>query len=97
MINNIETLAREIYRRNCEKGLHDEPHVSIDTMLCMIVCEMCEAVEADRRNKKTKMDLYETTKADLLKQIENFAATKDIKSISRIDEFATIIMYQDIK
>ncbi len=55
---NLNKLSNEIYLANVAKGFHDKK-ISNDTLLMLIVTELSEAVEADRKNKRADLDAFE--------------------------------------
>lgn len=54
-MTNLNILANEIHQNNKEKGFWDEKR-EIGTLLMLVVSELSEALEADRKNKHS--DLY---------------------------------------
>lgn len=50
---NLNTLSKEVYQANKEKGFHDKEY-SNEHLLCLVVGELMEAVEADRKGKTIK-------------------------------------------
>ena len=48
MNKDLNKLSKEIYEANKEKGFHEEKY-SKEHMLCLVVSELMEAVEADRK------------------------------------------------
>ena len=44
--------AKEIYEANKAKGFHENEH-SVEHMLCLVICELVEAVKADRKGRRT--------------------------------------------
>ena len=54
---NLNELAKEIHEDNKAKGFHDEDW-SNEHCLCLVISELMEAVEADRKGKRTKWDAY---------------------------------------
>ena len=51
MSRDLNKLSREIYENNKAKGFHEEKH-SLEHMMCLVISELMEAVEADRRNSR---------------------------------------------
>lgn len=47
---DLNKLSKEIYEANKAKGFHDENN-SKDHMLCLVISELMEAVEADRKGR----------------------------------------------
>ena len=52
--NSISLLAKDIHKRNIEKGFCDRP-VNIGELLMLVVSELSEALEADRDSKYSKI------------------------------------------
>ena len=50
-MRDLNKLSKEIYRANKAKGFHEEKH-SADHMLCLVISELMEAVEADRKGNR---------------------------------------------
>lgn len=53
----LQTLARQIHKNACAHGFHDEKK-SDSHWLCMIMTEVAEAVEADRKNHHADVAYY---------------------------------------
>lgn len=49
-MKDLNKLSKEIYEANKAKGFHDEKH-SEEHMMCLVVSELMEAVEADRKGR----------------------------------------------
>jgi len=47
---NLNELAKQIHTKQVEKGFYEKPR-EIGTLLMLIVSELAEALEADRKNK----------------------------------------------
>ena len=54
---NLNELAKQFHERAKEKGFWDEPRET-GTLLMLIVSELSEALEADRKNKHADMGNY---------------------------------------
>lgn len=50
---NLNTLRDRVYKIACEHGFHDE-ELSNEHCLCLVICELMEAVEADRKGRLGK-------------------------------------------
>lgn len=50
---NLNTLRDRAYKIACEHGFHDE-ELSNEHCLCLVICELMEAVEADRKGRLGK-------------------------------------------
>lgn len=61
----LNKLSKEIFEQNKEKGFHDKP-LEFGTYLMLITSELSEALEADRKGKRSNyiefMNLLKTTK-----------------------------------
>ena len=51
---DLNSLAKEVYEANKLKGFHDKEH-SNETLLMLVITELSEAVEADRKGKRALM------------------------------------------
>ena len=54
---NLIQLAKEVYKANKAKGFHDAP-VSNNTLLMLVITELSEAIEADRKGKRADLQKY---------------------------------------
>ncbi|WP_101690737.1 hypothetical protein [Dysgonomonas massiliensis] len=54
---DLNKLAKEVFEANKAKGFHDEER-SNETLLMLVITELSEAVEADRKNKRAKLERY---------------------------------------
>ena len=57
MNKDLNKLAQQIYEANKAKGFHDEKH-SPEHMMCLVISELMEAVEADRKGKHADLNLF---------------------------------------
>ena len=57
MSRDLNKLSKEIYEANKAKGFHEEKH-SPEHMLCLVISELMEAVEADRKGRRADMVKY---------------------------------------
>lgn len=55
---DLNKLRDQAYKSACEHGFHDETY-SVNHYLCLIISELMEAVEADRKRDHADMDAYE--------------------------------------
>lgn len=55
---DLNKLRDEAYKIACEHGFHDE-ELSNEHWLCLVVSELMEAVEADRKGKRFDKEKYE--------------------------------------
>jgi hypothetical protein len=50
---NLNTLSKEVFEANKAKGFHDKEY-SDETLLMLVITELSEAIEADRKDKRAK-------------------------------------------
>ena len=55
---NLNKLRDQAYKNACEHGFHDETY-SINHHLCLIISELMEAVEADRKGYRADWEAFE--------------------------------------
>lgn len=55
---DLNTLSKEVFEANKAKGFHDV-EVSNETLLMLVITELSEAVEADRKGKRAQWDAYD--------------------------------------
>lgn len=55
---NLNELRDKAYKTACDHGFHDK-ELSNEHWLCLVVSELMEAVEADRKSKHSKVDSFE--------------------------------------
>ena len=67
---NLNTYRDEAYKIAEQHGFHDEEY-SIEHWKCLIISELMEAVEADRRNVHARIDLFEKSSFGLIKPKDN--------------------------
>jgi len=58
MEKDLNRLSKEVFEANKAKGFHDE-EISNETLLMLVVTELSEAVEADRKAKRANFDSYD--------------------------------------
>lgn len=56
---NLNELRDKVYKNACEHGFHDQ-ELSNEHCLCLVISELMEAVEADRKGKRFDKDAKET-------------------------------------
>lgn len=54
---NLNELRDRAYKTACDHGFHDE-EMSNEHCLCLVISELMEAVEADRKGKRANVDWY---------------------------------------
>ena len=57
-MTNWNELRDRAYKTACEHGFHDE-EMSDEHYLCLVISELMEAVQADRKGKRADMEAYE--------------------------------------
>ena len=55
---DLNALRDRAYKTACEHGFHDQ-ELSNEHCLCLVISELMEAVEADRRGKRANVDWFE--------------------------------------
>ena len=64
MTKDLNELSKEIYEANKAKGFHEEKH-SFEHMACLIISELMEAVEADRKGRQADLVRFKRNIASL--------------------------------
>ena len=54
---DLTALRDRAYKTACEKGWH-ETELSNEHFLCLVISELMEAVEADRKGKRANVESY---------------------------------------
>lgn len=54
---NLNELRDKAYKTACEHGFHDQ-ELSNNHFLCLVISELMEAVEADRKGRRANVDRY---------------------------------------
>ena len=54
---NLNELRDKAYKTACEHGFHDQ-ELSNNHFLCLVISELMEAVEADRRGRRANVDWF---------------------------------------
>lgn len=62
---NLNELRDRAYKTACEHGFHDK-ELSNEHLLCLIISELMEAVEADRSNRHSNRKEYDEIIRDIL-------------------------------
>lgn len=55
---NLNELRDKAYKIACDHGFHDK-ELSNEHWLCLVISELMEAVEADRKGKRFDKEKYE--------------------------------------
>lgn len=66
-MRDLNKLSKEIYRANKERGFHEVKH-SPEHLLCLVISELMEAVEADRKNLKADVFDFEMCMCGVLEE-----------------------------
>ena len=69
-MKNLNAYRDQAYKIACEHGFHEE-ELSIEHLKCLIVSELMEAVEADRKSNNADMDAFDKYEG-LISFDENF-------------------------
>lgn len=56
-LDNFNKIAAEIHKGNVDRGFYDEPK-QIGTQLMLVVSELAEALEADRKGQHANLEEY---------------------------------------
>lgn len=75
-MTNLNELSSKIYNANKEKGFYDEPR-EIGTLLMLVVSELAEALEADRKNSSNKLKVFLEDLKYAKLSIEDFSLQND--------------------
>lgn len=70
IMKNLNAYRDQAYKIACEHGFHEE-ELSIEHLKCLIVSELMEAVEADRKSNNADMDAFDKYEG-LISFDENF-------------------------
>lgn len=96
---DLNKLRDQAYKSACEHGFHDETY-SISHYLCLIISELMEAVEADRKRDHADMDAYEkyegriTFEENFVRHIKNTVEDELADACIRIlDMFGAVNWY----
>lgn len=62
-MKDLNKLSKEIYEANKDKGFHEERR-SQEHLLCLVISELMEAVEADRKGNRASVELFNAFDTD---------------------------------
>ena len=84
MMNNINLnkLRNRVYKTACEHGFHDK-ELSNEHHLCLIISELMEAVEADRKGKRADRESFKSSYEDEAPTMMSISSIV-LKNISKI-------------
>lgn len=60
---NLNELRNRAYKTACEHGFHDK-RLSEEHCLCLVISELMEAVEADRKGKRADRESFKSSYED---------------------------------
>ena len=60
---NLNELRDRAYKTACEYGFHDK-ELSNEHLLCLVISELMEAVEADRKGKRADRESFKSSYED---------------------------------
>lgn len=86
---DLNTLSKEVFEANKAKGFHDV-EVSNETLLMLVITELSEAVEADRKSKRANLERF-------LKRIETSRSYKGLIPEITPDRAYEVIYNETIK
>lgn len=86
---DLNTLSKEVFEANKAKGFHDV-EVSNETLLMLVITELSEAVEADRKGKRANLERF-------LKRIETSRSYKGLIPEITPDRAYEVIYNETIK
>lgn len=89
-MKDLNKLSKEIYEANKAKGFHEEKH-SPEHMLCLVISELMEAVEADRKGRKADVEYVETLTKQTSKSLFDVLFKNGVKD-SVEDELADAVI-----
>lgn len=61
---SLNALAKSIHQDNVERGFYDKPR-EVGTTLMLVVSELAEAIEADRKNRHADLEAFKMAKTEL--------------------------------
>ncbi|BES63068.1 hypothetical protein [Dysgonomonas capnocytophagoides] len=86
---DLNTLSKEVFEANKAKGFHDV-ELSNETLLMLVITELSEAVEADRKSKRANLERF-------LKRIETSRSYKGLIPEITPDRAYEVIYNETIK
>ena len=84
-MRDLNKLSKEIYRANKAKGFHEESH-SVEHMLCLVISELMEAVEADRKGNRVDYKCEEDGLAYTIMEDEEFKEWYECTTKGSVEE-----------
>jgi NTP pyrophosphatase (non-canonical NTP hydrolase) len=88
---NIKEISKEIYQNNVEKGFWDKPR-NTGEMLMLVVSELSEALEADRKERYSQPGLSLQNGLELLTNDKYAESFKSLIKDSFEDEIADAVI-----
>ena len=89
-MKDLNKLSKEIYEANKAKGFHEKKH-SIEHMLCLVISELMEAVEADRKGWKADVEYVNKLTQQTSKPLFDVLFKNEIKDTVE-DELADAVI-----
>ena len=89
-MKDLNKLSKEIYEANASKGFHEEKY-SLDHMICLVISELMEAVEADRKGRRANIEYVKTLTKPTSKSLFDVLFKNGVKD-SIEDEFADAVI-----
>lgn len=79
---NLNALRDRAYKTACEHGFHDK-ELSNEHLLCLVISELMEAVEADRKGKHADRESFKSSYEDEEPHVMSISSIV-LKNISKI-------------
>lgn len=78
---NRNELARLAHANAVEKGFYNNKP-SVESLLMLVICEVAELVEADRRGQRARIDLFDEALSEegYLGMVESFGEEEDLET-----------------
>ena len=84
-MRNLNKLSKEIYEANKAKGFHEEKH-SPEHLFCLVISELMEAVEADRKGNRVDYKCEEDGLAYTIMEDEEFKEWYECTTKGSVEE-----------
>ncbi|MGL5261799.1 MAG: hypothetical protein ACRC9P_05380 [Bacteroides sp.] len=89
-MKDLNKLSKEIYEANKAKGFHDKEH-SVEHMMCLVISELMEAIEADRKGRKADAECVKALTKQTSKSLFDVLFKNGVKD-SVEDELADAVI-----
>lgn len=83
--SNLNALRDRAYKNACEHGFHND-ELSNEHWLCLVISELMEAVEADRKGTRAKVEVFNGSISDTYCSQGHFKTTYEAFIKSSIEE-----------